>query len=313
MQRRQWIVGTAALFALAGCLASDDSDDEDDDDTDPTDDGDDLDPGVEDDDDDGTPPDDGNGDDDDGDETVQGEPIGYVADSAIHQWAFTERTDDVIEDAIGGANGIAIGDLENVSGDWRGGMAEYAPPESEAHVDVGDLETVNDAVTNRALTLFATIEPEEIVSDEAMTIFGAGGGESDWFEFRMNQSDGSATGQPVLFIRDNLGNTIHIAGVDSIETGSTSRLAVRLDGSTAGDVTLFANGDPIDTETISDDELVGYLQPAQPFGIFASNPNDPTTIGTRRFFPGTIDNVVVCNAAVSDAQIAEDAEHVESL
>lgn len=301
MNRRKCLLGSAALFTLAGCLATDEEDD-----TDPEDDGDDTSPPSDGDDDNGTTP---NGEDDAGDDPEHtGDPVGYVPDAAIHQWVFQERHDDVIVDNIGDLNGVAIGPLDNVEGDWRDGFAEYAPTGSDAHIDLGHLDSIGETVIDGGFTLFATIEPETFPAEHSMTIFGAGGGESDWFECRLGHSDGSHPGHPVLFLRDNLGHTIRVIGIEAVETDTVTRLAVRMDGNSAEDVEIFLNGEPMDIDILENEPISGYLHPDQSYGIFASNPTDPGAIGTRRHFHGTIDNVVFCDAPVSEESITEDAE-----
>lgn len=306
MQRRKYLLSCVAAAAVAGCMGGDDEDDTspgnestDDTDTSPSP----ADGGTGDDSDN-----DGNGDEDTSPEPGPEDPTGVVPDSAIHQWAMGERSDDAVVDGIGGADGDASPGLENVSGEWLDGYAEFAGEGEDGYIDLGYLDSINASVDERSITVMATVAPDIEEPGHPMTILGAGGGESDWFEFRIGESDGSRSGQPMLFVQDHLGNTIRAAGLSVIEPGTAHRVVVRLDGTSGHDVTFWVDGEEVPTEVVDDDGLSGYLSPDQSYGIFASNPQAPGTIGTRRWFTGTIDNVVICDDAISAEDIASDYE-----
>lgn len=296
MRRREYILAGAAAMTVAGCIGGDDESDDDDDtdDTDP----------VENGDDDSDGPIDG---DDDGDDPEE-EPPESLAEAAVHRWPLAERSAGTVEDVIGDADGAVSDGLENIAGDWHDGFAEYNAQGAQGHIDLGYLESINEAVTDHAFALVATIKPTTISPDRAMTILGAGGGESDWFEFRISQSDGSRNGQPIILIRDDFANEVRVAVTESLQPDTTSRIALSMDGNTAEDVSFWVNGEEAETEVLADGELSTAVVPEQTYGIFASNPRSEDTHGTRRWFSGTIDNVVFCDQSISEDVVAEDFE-----
>ncbi len=317
MQRRECLLTSAALaVSVVGCIGveapgEDDTVPAGDDRTPTTDDGDDDGANVGGGDDGSAGTDDGDGDqdtaDDAGDDASQSSsPVGFVPESAIHQWAFVERDDATVEDAIGGADGTASDALESVDGAWAGDVAEYAPAGFRAHIDIGHLESINDALNDSALTLFATVNPTEIPNDRPMTILGAGGGASHWLEFRLSTSTGGHRGYPILYVRDDRGDTVQVAGDHVVETDTPTRLAVSMQGESGTDVRVAVNGRRVDSILLENDRLHTAVAPSQSYGIFASNPQSDSSIGTRRFFAGTIDNVIVCHGAVSPLDIERD-------
>lgn len=236
----------------------------------------------------------------------RGRPVGHIPTAAIHQWPFLGRDDGEIIDTIGGAHGTATADLETVSGAWRMGTAEYAPEGSEAHIDLGHLDAFTEATADGASTIMTTIHPTAIADDNSMTILGAGGGGMNWIEFRLNKSLGGFNGHPMLLIRDARANTISAVADQSVTVARDTRVAVRLDGHTADDIAFFIDGEPVGTLVLDNDGLEHHIDPDPTFGVFASNPSNAGTVGTRRFFSGIIDNVLICDEAISDDDIEQD-------
>ncbi len=245
----------------------------------------------------------GGGDDDD-----NGEPAEHVTDVAVHHWPFVERSGNTVEDIIGDANGTIHDGLENINGEWYEDHAEYLEEGAEGHIDLGHLESINEAVAGHAFALIATVKPSTITPDRAMTILGAGGGHTNWCEFRISESDGTRNGRPIIMIRDNGANEIRVAAGESIAPDTTSRIAVSMEGNTADDVTFWINGEKVYTEVLHEGELVDSVVPEETYGIFASNPDSESTIRTRRWFRGTIDNVIFCDQAISDEAATQDFE-----
>ena len=299
MKRRTYLLTGSAVALTAGCIGGNDADDGDGDDTDDS--GDDTGDDTADDSSADNGPDPA-----DDDDTSTREAIGPVPETAIHQWVFDSRDDETVVDLIGGADGTVHGELENVAGEWQAGYAEYAAPDSGGHIDLGYLDSLISAISDRMITLFATVEPEQIADERPMTILGAGGGESHWFEFRLSNSDGSYAGQPMILLRDSAGQTIRTVADDPVEIDTPTRIVTQVSGDRAEDVAFWIDGERADSTSLSDDEVTGRVEPAQSFGLFASNPQSPDTIGTRRFFSGTIDNVIVCDAPITEGEIADD-------
>lgn len=293
MRRRTYLTATA-VGCLAGCLGDTGDDEQDDDEDPPADDGDDTVDDVE-------PPDVGA---DDSKEGEDDEPFGPVPAAAVHHWPVQDREDDIVEDVIGGADGRASDGIETVSGDWIDDHAESSP-EGEGYIDLDYLDAINEAAEEGSLSILATIQSES-VSDRHMTILGAGGGDADWFEFGLNDSDGEYPGQPVLFISDGRGAKLSIAADHVIEDDTPTRIVVRVDELSGDGVEFWINGEAVDTDVIYDEGLSTDVSPDQSYGLFASNPQDPGTIGTRRWFTGTIDNVLFCDGPVDEDEIERD-------
>lgn len=294
--RRRTILTATAVGCLAGCLG-DTGDNEQDDGEGPTaDDGDDTGDDVD-------PPDGGGGDSNEGDDDADA-PFGPVPTTAVHHWPVQDREDDIVRDVIGGADGRASDGIETVSGDWIDEHAESSP-DGEGYVDLDYLDTINEAAEEGSLSILATIR-SETVSDRHMTILGAGGGEADWFEFGLNASGGEYPGQPVLFISDGFGAKLSIAADHAIEDDTPTRIVVRVDELSGDGVEFWINGEEVDTDVIYDEGLSTDVSPDQSYGLFASNPQDPGSIGTRRWFTGTIDNILLCDGPVDDDEIERD-------
>lgn len=288
----------SALALLAGCIGGSDDDE-------PTDDDSEDDTGTTDDtSDDPSDTDDVPASGDDGDDAAPDDSA--IPETAIHHWRMDERHDDTVVDHIGGADGTVHGPLETVSGDWRGGYAEYAAPASNAHIDLGTPEPLANAISDRSITIFATVQPDAFTPDTSMTILGAGGGESNWFEFRLSNSDGGYTGQPMILIRDSVGDTVRTVADDPIELETPTRIVTQVSGDTAADVAFWIDGERADSTSLSDDAASGSIIPDQSYGLFASNPQSADTVGTRRYFAGILDDVIVCDAPVTESEIVDD-------
>ncbi len=302
MQRRSYLLASAGLVGLVGCLGGGGEPDDDAENGTNTSDGDsDTDPLPEADNETGST---GDGDPDQSDSGSEDERL--RPPHTVHHWPLQERQDRRVKDVVGSGDGEASHTLSNVAGPWRAGYAERARAGMRGHVDVGYLEAVNHAASTRSLGILATVRPAEHTSDSAMTIFGAGGGETNWVEFRLNDSNGDRSGRPMLFIRDDYGNTISAAANRTVPVDATRRLAVGLSGESAAAIDFYIDGEPITSEVVTDDGLTGPVEPEQSYGLLASNPITPRTIGTRRWFVGVLDDVIVTDAPVTEGMAEHD-------
>lgn len=294
MRRREYLISSAAIAAFAGCIGDEVGDEVT---PTPT-----EDPTPTPADDDGSAVDeDGDDEDDETDATSDT----FLPNGVLHHWPMFERTDDVVEDVIGNAHGEVDHDLLNVAGNWHESHAEEAILGSRGHIDLGFLDSVNASVSARNISVLATIWPMEITPDRPMTIFGAGGGGTNWFEFRITEAEDDGTGRLRLRVIDRRGNEVSAVADPPIEVGEITRVATSLGGTTGGDISFWIDGEPVDATIVVEDGLYYATQPAQSYGIFASNPSPgESSVGTRNWFTGTIDNVVVARTVLDD----EDAD-----
>lgn len=224
-----------------------------------------------------------------------------TAGGVLHHWPLHDRQDDVVEDVVGEAHGEASETLVNVAGNWYESHAEEARLGSRGYIDLGYLDSINGAVNAREVSLLATIWPMEISPDWPNTILGAGGGGSDWFEFRLTEAATDGTGRLELRVIDRRANGIAAVADRPIEVGELTRVGTSLGGTTAEDIAFWIDGTPVDATAVMTDGLYYATEPDQSYGIFASNPSSgDTNIGTRNWFTGTIDNVVVARFVLDD-------------
>jgi len=154
--------------------------------------------------------------------------------------------------------------------------------------DTLDLGTVADS--DQSLTLMTWVRPDQSSRSTSPRFITKLDGEVSSDGAIVLDADGSLT--PRTFVRKN-GSSLLIFASNQLTQGTFAHVAARYDF-TAGALTLFVNGQPVNNRSVGQLPALS----SQPWRVGNDNP-----VGSSVFFDGTVDGTRIYTAALSDSQI----------
>ena len=225
--------------------------------------------------------------------------IGAIPDSAILHWPVQEGSGSTVAEVLGeisGQSGSIQSELDWVQNSW---WEDWALSQDDGgHILTGDWGSFGSNLTND-FTILITVE----TTDTSTDFPGLIGVQNSEDETRLSVRLDDTNGYPSFRLADVNRNVIQVAGETDIRDGGTYRLAYVKRGNSASDLEVWINGSE-DTDQEQEDEN---------FSNVSDFTHDVSIIGENREgsvvrIPEsiTVDNVIVCDAALSPSDIQSD-------
>ena len=229
---------------------------------------------------------------------VDGQIIRAISDIAVHHWPMDEGSGSTITDNVGSEDGTLNGPSW-VSNSWQGGFALDGDG-TDDYIETGTWGSFGSNIHEPHAVLFTV----ETTTDERGAFFGITDDNSDLvWRCSINVFEDNVV---EFQRRDDARNTAGVYSSSEINDGEKYRVVINIDGPSESDMELYLNANE-DTNvqnsgTLEGGELFDFPHPIM---FFAREEDSP---GPARYFDGVLDNIIVTNDSLSEAEIEKDYE-----